>query len=297
MFLLLIDAHLKWLDVHCVQSATSAVTMDKLRSSFATHGIPNTLVTDNGSVFTSEEFGHSLKQNGIQHVRAAPYHPSSNGLVAVQTFKNAIKKSATGELLECRLAKFLFNYRTTPHTTTGKTTAELLMGRSPRTCLHKILPEEVEKKQNMQKKTHDKNVKRRSFLVGDSVMVRNFGSGSKWIAGKVSNSRAPVSLQVQLTDGRSVHRHFDHVRSASRFLVPCQDQPKQAPVSEQDHAWADTLTTNTEEAAPQEKVVNVQPADEPEPPPILEEQAVEPVAAKLPVLRRSTRERHPPERL
>ena len=65
MFLLVIDAHSKWLDVHCVQSATSAVTIDKLRSSFATHGIPNTLVTDNGSVFTSAEFEHFLRQNGV----------------------------------------------------------------------------------------------------------------------------------------------------------------------------------------------------------------------------------------
>ena len=143
---------------------------------------------------------------------------------AVQTFKNAIKKSEKRESLECRLAKFQFSYRTTPHTTTGKTPAELLMGRCLGTRLHKLLPEgevrrRVLEKRNMQKIAHDKNVKQCNFLVGDSVIVRNFGSGSKWIAGKVSSSRGPVSLQVLLNDGRTVHRHFDHVRSASSFLV------------------------------------------------------------------------------
>lgn len=52
-----------------------------------------------------------------------------------------------------------------------------------------------------------------------------------------------------------------------------------------------------EEAIPREQRVNVQPDEEPEPPPHIEEQAEEPGAAKLPVLRRSARERHPPVRL
>ena len=100
----------------------------------------------------------------------------------------------------------------------------------------------------------------------------------------MSSSRGPVSLQVLLNDGRSVHRHFDHVRSASSSLV------KPASVSEQENSWADTRTTSTEEAIPREQRVNVQPDKEPEPPPHIEEQAVEPGAAKLPVLRRSARE-------
>ena len=175
---------------------------------------------------------------------------------------------------------------------------ELLMGRCLGTRLHKLLPEEevrrrVLEKQNMQTIAHDKNVKQRNFLVGDSVMVRIFGSGSKWIAGKVSSSRGPVSLQVLLNDCRSVHRHFDHVRSASSFLV---NPGKPASVSEQENSWADTRTTSMEEAVPREQRVNVQPNEEPEPPPHIEEQAEEPGAAKLPVLRRSARERHPPVR-
>ena len=61
---------------------------------FATHDLPQLVVSDNGAVFTSREFKEFLKQNGIRHVKSAPYHPASNGLAKwyVQTFKTSLKK-------------------------------------------------------------------------------------------------------------------------------------------------------------------------------------------------------------
>ena len=41
MFLLIIDAHSKWMDIHCVNSATSSLTIEKLRTTFASHGLPD----------------------------------------------------------------------------------------------------------------------------------------------------------------------------------------------------------------------------------------------------------------
>ena len=70
----------------------------KLRDNFATHRLPEVLVSDNGSRFTSdefEEFEEFMTRNGIQHVRTTPNHPSSNGQVeiAVQTLKGNLRKS------------------------------------------------------------------------------------------------------------------------------------------------------------------------------------------------------------
>ena len=95
MFFLLVDAHAKWLEVHIMDSSTSAATIEKMKLSFACHGFPVLLVMDNGSNFTSQEFETFLKRHGVRHVRTAPYHPASNGQVerAVQTFKTAMKKS------------------------------------------------------------------------------------------------------------------------------------------------------------------------------------------------------------
>ena len=98
MLLVVVDAHSKWLDVAVVTSATSSITIEKLRGMFATHGIPDVVVSDNGTVFTSDEFGTFMRHNGIRHVKSAPYHPSTNGLAerAMQILKESLKKSKTG---------------------------------------------------------------------------------------------------------------------------------------------------------------------------------------------------------
>ena len=61
-FLLLIDAHSKWLEVHIVGSTSSSVTINKLCDIFAIHGIPEQLVSDNGSAFTSNEFSQFMNK-------------------------------------------------------------------------------------------------------------------------------------------------------------------------------------------------------------------------------------------
>ena len=51
-------------------------------------GLPDSIVSDNDSQFTAQEFQDFCKSNRIQHTRVAPYHPSSNGLAerAVKVF-------------------------------------------------------------------------------------------------------------------------------------------------------------------------------------------------------------------
>ena len=79
-------------------------------------------------------------------VKSAPYHPASNELAerAVQTFKEGMKKQSTESLNTC-IARFLFRYRITPHTTTGTSPAELLFGRIPQSHLDLLKPTLVEK--------------------------------------------------------------------------------------------------------------------------------------------------------
>ncbi len=59
MFLILIDAHSKWTEVETI---TSSVTIQNLMVTFAQLGVPETVVTDNGPSFVSEEFEGFLKK-------------------------------------------------------------------------------------------------------------------------------------------------------------------------------------------------------------------------------------------
>ena len=50
MFLVLVDASSKWLEVEIVDQANSQVAIERLKRIFGTHGITVTIVSDNGSV-------------------------------------------------------------------------------------------------------------------------------------------------------------------------------------------------------------------------------------------------------
>ena len=161
MFLVLVDAHSKWMDVVMMQSITSRQTIEKLRNIFATHSLPKKVVTDNGPSFVSQEFKEFMSQNGILHITSAPYHPSTNGLAerAVQSFKLGVKR-ITGSSMQERLTKFLFQYRITPHTTTGIPPADMLMGRRLQNRLDLLYPDmplKVQAQQLKQKLAHDKS--------------------------------------------------------------------------------------------------------------------------------------------
>ena len=111
MFLLVTDAHLKWLKIIEMVSITSTKTIDELRRLFAAYGLPEQVVTDNGPQFVCKDFANFVKLNGIKHIKTSPYHPASNGAVErlVQTFKKAmmskVQKGVT--ISQLRTVQFL----------------------------------------------------------------------------------------------------------------------------------------------------------------------------------------------
>ena len=113
-----------------MSSTTAEGTLNALRTVFATHGLPEEYVTDNGAQFIAQEFKDFLRSNRIKHILSTLYHPASNGEAewAVKIFKQSMKaaKGDPGTQTQ-KTISFLLSYRTTPHTTTGCTLAELLM--------------------------------------------------------------------------------------------------------------------------------------------------------------------------
>lgn len=80
-FLVIVDANSKRPKIFKMPSTSSTKTIVTLRHIFAVYGLPKQVVSDNRPQFTSEEFTTFIKNNGIRHIRCAPYHPSSNGAV------------------------------------------------------------------------------------------------------------------------------------------------------------------------------------------------------------------------
>ena len=91
-------------------------------------GLPQQLVSVNGPQFISVEFEKFLKENGVKHVRSAPYHPLTNGLAErfVQSFKQALKVGERkGVPSQQCLAEFLLTYQVTPHSSTNESPSKL----------------------------------------------------------------------------------------------------------------------------------------------------------------------------
>ena len=95
MFLLLVDAHSKWIEVYIINASTTAVTIvEKLKLTNSSLGLSVMLVTDHGPSFANSEFTDFVKANGIQYIKTVPYHPASNDVTnrAIRNFKTCMKK-------------------------------------------------------------------------------------------------------------------------------------------------------------------------------------------------------------
>lgn len=68
MYIILTDAYSKWIDIRSLPNITADTTITILRKYFATWGLPNILVNDNGPTFTLEAFQKFLKSNHVRHV-------------------------------------------------------------------------------------------------------------------------------------------------------------------------------------------------------------------------------------
>ena len=124
---------------------TNLITTEKIVSlmfkMFVTHGLPCSLKTDNGPQFISHHFKGCLEKNGIEHRRTRPLWPQANREIERQN-RTILKRLriAQAEGRDCRsqMDDFLMIYRSTPHSTTGVSPAELLFGRKIRTKLPQL---------------------------------------------------------------------------------------------------------------------------------------------------------------
>jgi len=165
------------------------------------HGIPEKILTDQGTNFLSEIFKNTCKLLKINKIQTTAYHPESNGALErshrtlAEYLRHYIDEDQTN--WDEWIPFAMFTYNTTPHTATGYTPFELIYGRQADlpTALTKppkptynyddyaqelkerlratnqLAREHVKDEKIKAKLQYDKNTKEISFKVGDKVLV------------------------------------------------------------------------------------------------------------------------------
>ncbi|CAK1591198.1 unnamed protein product [Parnassius mnemosyne] len=193
IFLVLVDAHSKWIECELMSNFLSKALISKLKKN-SRFGIPNKIVTDNAKTFVSSEFSKYCTDNEITHILSPAYSPQSNGL-AENTVKTC-KRFIVSAVKDCgfkdfpnHLDNYLFHYRNTPHCTTGVSPTSLMFGRNLRCKLDLIA---VKRSNSDQKSLINKNVlvnknrqklcfsgKIKAFSIGEKVWVRDCRANPK----------------------------------------------------------------------------------------------------------------------
>ncbi|UYV64821.1 K02A2.6-like [Cordylochernes scorpioides] len=122
-YLVFIDYYSRFPEMIQLDRITANVVVRSCKSIFARHGIPETVVSDNGMQFgAAREFSNFAMQYGFTHVTSSPRFPQSNGMAeaGVKIAKLILKKNQDPSL-------GLPEYRSTP-LENGYSPAELLMG-------------------------------------------------------------------------------------------------------------------------------------------------------------------------
>nr|ABA94871.2 retrotransposon protein, putative, unclassified [Oryza sativa Japonica Group] len=131
-----IDKFTKWPEAYPVIKIDKHSALKFIKGITARFGVPNRIITDNGTQFTSELFGDYCEDMGIKLCFASPAHPRSNGQVEranaeilralkTKTF-NILKKHGNSWIEE--LPAVLWANQTTPSRATGETPFFLVYG-------------------------------------------------------------------------------------------------------------------------------------------------------------------------
>ncbi|CAB4031109.1 Uncharacterized protein K02A2.6 [Paramuricea clavata] len=252
--LVLMDEHSRFPEVEIIRSTTTAVTIGKLEKIFSVHGFPIEFVSDNGPPFNGHEFHNYLARNGIKHRKITPYWPQANA--HVERFMRTIEKSvriahSQGKNWKTELYRFLLDYRTTPHVTTGIAPADLLFNRqirnrlpdsnamiperkggnqdktAPTTSREAVLQRDAREKNKIKDREDKRNrAKEPQFRIGDLVLLKQSQRNKLYLPWDPSPYRVTGIKGSQITAKRrgvTVTRNSSHFKRVIPYFQEVDD--------------------------------------------------------------------------
>jgi hypothetical protein len=239
-YLLIVDRYSRFPEIAKVTSSTAEMVIVQFKSVFARHGIPETLLTDNGPPFSSLAFRQFAKAWGFRHDTSSPRYPQSNGMAEryVQTVKRMLEKS--NDPYEA-----LMNYRATPNQTTGKSPAQLLFSRRLRTrlaaCDRLLAPEmqTVNESAKRQKMADDFDRRHRSRALPELRLTDKVYIEDLRCYGTISKVLPWRSFEVYCTNGRTYRRNRRALRASpdhnDRGIIDEEDYEMLTATAEEPH--------------------------------------------------------------
>ena len=244
--LVVCDYATRYPDAIPLRSIDAECVAEKMIELFSRVGIPQEILTDQGTNFTSQLLKEVHSMLHINSIRTSPYHPQTDGLVERfnQTLKQMLKKTASeeGKDWDKLIPYLLFAYREVPQMSTGFSPFELMYGRPVRGPLDIVresweansrssqsivsyvllMREKLEKMselvklnlskaQQVQKQWYDRNAREREFRTGEKVLVLLPTSSKKLFAQwqgpyEVVRQVGKVNYQVDMHDHRKRKR-------------------------------------------------------------------------------------------
>ena len=128
-YLLVVDYYSRYIEVAKLISTSANSVITHLKSIFSRHGIPETVISDNGHQYSAAAFEEFSKEYGFNHATSSPKYPQANCTAkrAVKMVKQLLVKNQDPYMA-------MLAYRATP-LENGYSSAEMLMGRKLRTTL------------------------------------------------------------------------------------------------------------------------------------------------------------------
>lgn len=222
-YIVAVDYYSRYFETEKLTSLTSTAVIKKLKAFFARFGIPQTVVSDNGPCYSSQEFRDFAKAWDFQHTTSSPLYPQSNGLAerTVQTAK-ALMDKAHAQKTDAYLS--LLEYRNTP-VDSLKTPAQLLMSRRLRSILpttgkqlkpelacHITIRDRRELCQKRQKHYYDRSTRALPPLPASATVRFQKNPSAEWKpATVIEPAGTQRSYNIRTDEGQTLRRNRRHL--------------------------------------------------------------------------------------